>query len=66
MSRALDKTQRRLPMLCCLLLLSLPALSVYADQPSSAVVITKDGKIDSGDTAWMLTSSARVPSMSLL
>jgi len=60
MSRIFARMRRLLPVVCCLLYLTLPALTAHGEEQSSAVVITKDGKIDSGDTAWMLTSSALV------
>ncbi|MGE5608288.1 MAG: ammonium transporter, partial [Bacillota bacterium] len=45
---------------CCLFLLALSGGVVQAEEASNAVAITKGGKIDTGDTAWMLTSSALV------
>jgi Amt family ammonium transporter len=46
--------------LCCLLFLAGGALTARAQEASGAVAIGKVEQINSGDTAWMLTSSGLV------
>lgn len=60
MSAFLAGTRRVLASLCFLSLLAAPLATAHAQEQTNAVQIAKDAKIDSGDTAWMLTSAALV------